>query len=87
MEKGLKLVKVRRVLQFDQTDWIKPYIDLNTKLRQEADNKFEEGFAKLMNNSFFGKYINNVLIKMTNIFLFFQGKPVKMLESTKTFKL
>jgi hypothetical protein len=31
---------------------------LNTKLRQEADNKFEEGFAKLMNNSFFGKYID-----------------------------
>jgi hypothetical protein len=72
LEKGLKLVKVSRVLQFDQTDWIKPYIDLNTKLRQEADNKVEEGFAKLMNNSFFGKYINNVLIKMTNISIFFR---------------
>ena len=52
---GMKLKKVHKILQFNQSQWLKPYIDLNTKLRQEADNKFEEGFAKLMNNSFFGK--------------------------------
>ena len=32
------------------------YIEHNTKMRQEADNKFDEDQAKLMNNSFFGKF-------------------------------
>lgn len=52
----MKLKKVQKILEFKQSAWLKPYIDLNTRLRQQAENKFEEGFAKLMNNSFFGKY-------------------------------
>ena len=58
--KFLKLKKVHRVLKFHQKPWIKPYIELNTSLRQNASCKAEEALPKLMNNSFFGKTCEDV---------------------------
>ena len=57
---GLILKRAHRVIQFNQEAWLKPYIDINTKLRTEAKSDIENNFFKLMNNSIFGKTMENV---------------------------
>ena len=60
LEKGMKLIKVNRVIQYNCEAWLKPWIDLNTSKRKVAKNDFEKDYFKLMNNSVFGKTMENV---------------------------
>ena len=57
---GMKLTKIHRGIRFVESEWMRLYIKTNTNLRTQAKNNFEKDFFKLMNNSVFGKTIENI---------------------------
>ena len=53
LKHGLKLKKVHRVIEFQHSNWMRPYIMLKTRLRTASKNEFENDIFKLMKDSVF----------------------------------
>ena len=60
LKHGLIPERIHHVIEFDQSAWLKPYINFNTQLRTQAKNNFKKDFFKLMSNAVFGKMMENI---------------------------
>ena len=78
---GMRLAKVHRCLVFRQDAWMAPYIQLNTEMRAKAKTAFETNFYKLMNNSVFGKTMEN-LRKRTKVHILRQKNEDEVTRMT-----
>ena len=82
---GMEIKKIHRGIKFIEDDFLKPYIDKNTNLRAQAKNNFEKDFFKLMNNSVFGKTMENIRNRV-NVKLVNTGEQFKKLVAKPNYE-
>ena len=78
LEMGMILTAVHRGISFNQSPWMESYIRKNTELRKCAANSFEKDFFKLMNNSVFGKTIENIRKRQNIVLVDDRAKALKL---------
>ena len=84
LDLGLTIQKIHRALRFKQSPWLKQYTDFNIQKRALAKNAFEKDFIKLMNNSVFGKTMENIC-KRVNVRQITEEKKLLKLTFKPTF--
>ena len=82
---GLKVKKVYRTISFKERAWLKEYIDFNTNQRKIAKSDFEKDLFKLLNNSFYGKTVENIRNR-TEVQLCSSDEEIKKYASKANFK-
>ena len=83
---GLKLKTIHRGISFYEEAGMNSYIEKNTNLRAKKDaTEFEKDFYKLMNNSVFGKTMENIRTRF-DVRLKSNEKSVKKLVSKPNYE-
>ena len=85
LDLGLRLTRIHGGIKFEESEWLKSYIDMNTELRKKAINNFEKNFFKLGNNSVFGKTMENIRNRV-NVKLVNNRDKAKTLAAKPNFK-
>ena len=82
LELGMKLKKIHRILKLKQSDWMRPYIVFNIQERTITNNEADQNFFKLMNNSVYGKTMENLrkrikirVVKNSQDFIKYTSRP------------
>ncbi|CAC5403318.1 unnamed protein product [Mytilus coruscus] len=57
---AMKVTKVYKTISFKESDWLAKYINFNTEQRTKSKSDFEKDLWKLMNNSFYGKTLEDI---------------------------
>lgn len=65
LKHGLVLKKIYSAIEFSHSNWLKPFIDINAKLRAEATNVYKQQYKDLSNMTY-GKLMENVRMYLVN---------------------
>ena len=86
LELGIKLKKIHRTLKLKPSDWMRTYIGFNTQKRTTSNNEADKNFSKLMNNSVYGKTMENLrkkikirVVKNSQDFIKYKSRPTSVI--------
>ena len=82
---GAVVTNIIRAVRYSQSTIFKTYVDSNTKSRALSTNKMDKNFYKLMNNSLYGKTVEN-LKKRLNLRICNNPKKLMIYTSKPSFR-